>query len=65
MRARMSCETLRPLFLLEIGGALGAGRLAALRLPKGVDEEVMAKVVGASETERPRGGDGQAWSEER
>ena len=41
----MSCETCRPLALLEMVGALPRGFLAALMFPSGVDEGVMLAVA--------------------
>jgi len=48
----MSFETLRPLFLLAIVGALFRGFLAALILPNGVDEGVMLDVAPVVTLER-------------
>lgn len=46
MRFRMSCDRLRPLPRLEIGGGAGPrGFLAALMLPSGVEENVMFAVA--------------------
>lgn len=51
----MSCETLRPLPRLEmVGGALGRGFLAALILPRGVEDDVMLAVAPV-DTERGGG----------
>lgn len=54
----MSCDTLRPLPLLEMVGALPRGFLAALMFPKGVDEGVMLAVAPVVETERTAGRSG-------
>jgi hypothetical protein len=52
----MSCETLRPLPRLEIVGAFGGrGFLAALMLPRGVEEKVMFAVAPEVETVRGMG----------
>jgi hypothetical protein len=52
----MSCETLRPLPRLEMVGAFGGrGFLAALMLPRGVEEKVMFAVAPEVETVRGRG----------
>jgi hypothetical protein len=58
----MSCETLRPLPRLEMVGAFGGrGFLAALMLPRGVEEKVMFAV--APEVETVRGLEGAAGDE--
>jgi hypothetical protein len=52
----MSWETLRPLCLLEmVGGFGGRGFLAALMLPRGVDEDVMLAVAPDEEAFRGAG----------
>lgn len=54
--ARMSCDTLSPLPLLEmVGGFEGRGFLAALMLPRGVDDEVMLDVAAAEDAFRGAG----------
>jgi hypothetical protein len=70
--ARMSCETLRPLPRLEMVGAFGGrGFLAALMLPRGVEEKVMFAVAPEVETVRARhlwrrrGSKGQRETRER
>lgn len=47
----MSCDTLRPLPRLEMEGGFG-GRLAALMLPRGVEDGVMPAVAAGLETVR-------------
>lgn len=60
--ASISCETLRPLPLLEMVGAFGGrGFLAALMFPSGVEEVVIFAVAPDVDIER---GAGRAWSRE-
>jgi len=59
----MSCETLRPLPRLEIVGALVRGFLAALMLPRGVEEKVMFAVAPAVEVVRAIGRSGASRAE--
>lgn len=52
----MSCETFRPLPRLEMVGAFdGRGFLAALMLPRGVEEKVIFAVAPDVETVRGMG----------
>jgi hypothetical protein len=60
----MSCETLRPLPLLEMVGAFPRGFLAALMLPSGVEEGVMLAVAPVVDWERAAGRSGGTLSEE-
>lgn len=55
----MSSDTLRPVFLLEIvGGLAGRGFLAALMLPRGVEEGVILVAPGLDIEPRAAGRSG-------
>jgi len=54
----MSCETFRPLPLLEMEGAFPRGFLAALIFPSGVEEGVMLAVAPVVEAVRAAGRSG-------
>lgn len=53
--ARISCDTFKPLPRLDIVGAWGLTFLAALSVPRGVEEAVILDVGADAETERNAG----------